>query len=81
MLPIRHGIVRSALPCGGRQHFGGFGCLQGMPRKKKQEEREVRERSDGSSVYDIGTPIWDKYYHEVRKHVKFPRYYKKALNW
>ncbi len=52
-----------------------------MPRKKKQEEREVRERSDGSSVYDIGTPIWDKYYHEVRKHVKFPRYYKKALNW
>lgn len=33
------------------------------------------------SVYDLSTPLVDKYYREVRKRVRFPRYYKKALNW
>lgn len=33
------------------------------------------------SIYDLSTPLVDKYYREVRKRVRFPRYYKKALNW
>ena len=52
-----------------------------MARKKKQEETEERERVEENNVYDTHTPIWSKYYHEMRKRVKFPRYYKKALNW
>jgi hypothetical protein len=27
------------------------------------------------------TPLWDKYYQEMRKRIRFPRYYKRALNW
>lgn len=33
------------------------------------------------SIYDLSTPLVDKYFREVRKRVRFPRYYKKALNW
>jgi len=38
-------------------------------------------RSVIRSIYDLSTPLVDKYYREVRKRVRFPRYYKKALNW
>ncbi len=31
--------------------------------------------------YDLETPLWSKYYQQVRKSIRFPRYYKKALNW
>ncbi|HRH37975.1 MAG TPA: hypothetical protein PK760_06505 [Flavobacteriales bacterium] len=47
----------------------------------KHKESEERDRVDESTVYESNTPIWSKYYREVRKRVKFPRYYKKALNW
>jgi hypothetical protein len=40
-----------------------------------------RRKSVLASIYDLSTPLVDKYYKEVRKRVKFPRYYKKALNW
>lgn len=33
------------------------------------------------SLYDLSTPLLDKYYREMRKRVRFPRYYKRALNW
>lgn len=49
--------------------------------RKKNEATEDRERVDESSVYESTTPIWSKYYQQMRKRVKFPRYYKKALNW
>lgn len=32
-------------------------------------------------VYDLSTPLWQAYYQRLRATVKFPRYYKKALNW
>ena len=38
-------------------------------------------RTDHASLYDLRTPRWDKYYRAMRKSIKFPRYYKKALNW
>lgn len=40
-----------------------------------------RRRSLMGSLYDLSTPALDKYYREMRKRVRFPRYYKKALNW
>ncbi len=33
------------------------------------------------SIYDLSTPMVDTYYREMRKRIRFPRYYKKALNW
>ncbi len=52
-----------------------------MARKKNETKEEVAKGSEEHSVYASTTPIWDKYYQEMRKRVKFPRYYKKALNW
>ncbi|MBP7514140.1 MAG: hypothetical protein KA791_06310 [Flavobacteriales bacterium] len=40
-----------------------------------------RRKSVLASIYDLSTPLVDKYYREMRKRVRFPRYYKKALNW
>ncbi len=39
------------------------------------------KRSVLASIYDLSTPLVDKYYREMRKRIRFPRYYKKALNW
>ena len=33
------------------------------------------------TVYDLETPLWQKYYEKVRKSIRFPRYYKRAVNW
>ncbi len=33
------------------------------------------------AVYEQDTPRWRRYYHEVRKTIRFPRYYKKSVNW
>jgi hypothetical protein len=52
-----------------------------MARKRTRSENDGRTTVEESSVYGSGTPIWNKYYQQVRKRVKFPRYYKKALNW
>lgn len=32
-------------------------------------------------VYTVETPKWRQYYQRVRKTIRFPRYYKKTLNW
>lgn len=45
--------------------------------KKTNENRKSLVRS----LYDLSTPLLDKYYREMRKKVRFPRYYKRALNW
>jgi len=46
--------------------------------------RVVREE-EGSGMekdaYDLTTPLWAKYYQQVRKSIRFPRYYKRTLNW
>ncbi len=34
-----------------------------------------------AGVYDMETPLWHKYYERVRKTARFPRYYKRDLNW
>ncbi|MCB0763545.1 MAG: hypothetical protein R2815_09165 [Flavobacteriales bacterium] len=49
-------------------------------RNKKQKDRDVKEERT-ERVYDLSTPLWSRYYHKVRSSIRFPRYYKKALNW
>ncbi|MBK6343128.1 MAG: hypothetical protein IPF41_11210 [Flavobacteriales bacterium] len=46
--------------------------------KKKQE---VPSETLSASVYDQPTPMWSRYYHAMRKRIRFPRYYKRAVNW
>jgi hypothetical protein len=33
------------------------------------------------AVYDLSTPRIDRYLRAMRRNIRFPRYYKKALNW
>lgn len=40
----------------------------------KQQERT------SPTVYDLTTPLVDKYLRQMRRHIRFPRYYKKSLN-
>jgi hypothetical protein len=42
-----------------------------------RDEKEERRRMP----YDLSTPLWNKYYQEVRKSIRFPRYYKRSVNW
>ena len=45
------------------------------------EKTPKRKRTIARSLYDLSTPTLDKHYRELRKRIRFPRYYKKALNW
>ncbi len=47
-------------------------------RKQKGMEKKGKEEN---ALYDLSTPLWDKYYEKVRGSVRFPRYYKESLNW
>lgn len=38
-------------------------------------------RTETQEVYDVSTPLLDQFIREARKRLRFPRYYKKALNW
>ncbi len=46
-----------------------------------ERKTDKRTREESRTAYDLSTPLIDKYLREVRRHVRFPRYYKKALNW
>lgn len=52
---------------------------------KKQEHKERKQNAtvteEVQRIYDLSTPLWDKYYEKVRRNIRFPRYYKKAVNW
>ncbi|HQW06423.1 MAG TPA: hypothetical protein PLV08_14895 [Flavobacteriales bacterium] len=43
--------------------------------------RLIHEKETEKDVYDLSTPLWNKYYQEVRKTIRFPRYYKRSVNW
>lgn len=38
-------------------------------------------KSPQPATYDVSTPMLDKFMRDARKRLRFPRYYKKALNW
>ncbi|MFT3885076.1 MAG: hypothetical protein QM724_06490 [Flavobacteriales bacterium] len=47
----------------------------------ERTERKKTGTPDNERMYDLSTPLWDRFYRAARKRIKFPRYYKKALNW
>ena len=64
------------------QHSSVFVCLLGMDTRTKEiPTKGSHEVSEETDVYKHDTPKWRKYYQKVRKNIRFPRYYKKALNW
>jgi len=61
-------------------------CPGSMKQKKAKQEKLPTELLDqvanvGRTVYERATPLWSKYYKQVRKSIRFPRYYKRSLNW
>lgn len=32
-------------------------------------------------LYAVRTPLFERFYRAGRKRIRFPRYYKRALNW
>jgi hypothetical protein len=71
----------------GGQHFLDSPCLIDMKRKRVRYDnatakvRLIHEKETEKDVYDLSTPLWNKYYQEVRKTIRFPRYYKRSVNW
>lgn len=52
-----------------------------MARKKATSAKKAATEHDGAPAYDLETPLWSRYYQAMRKRIRFPRYYKKAVNW
>lgn len=60
-------------------HIDKYQNLKQM-KVKKQKGKENKDK-EKKELYDLSTPLWDKYYQKVRRSVRFPRYYKESLNW
>lgn len=58
----------------------GVHCLMSMARKQKEDGRKAASEA-GAGIYDLTTPRWSRYYRAMRERVRFPRHYKKKLNW
>ena len=50
-------------------------------RPRKDQHAPVADNEQHVEPHAADTPLWDKYYQEMRKRIRFPRYYKRALNW
>jgi len=48
---------------------------------RKNKRPTVRAADKDRGLYDLATPLWSKYYQRIRKSIRFPRYYNKAVNW
>ncbi len=57
--------------------------MENQGRQRRQgEERTLVGRWDAlEPFYELATPRWSAYYHKVRRTIRFPRYYKRVLNW
>lgn len=51
------------------------------PKNVTGQQRMSEGKRNGSDPYDLETPRWQQFYKRVRKTIRFPRYYKKDLNW
>jgi hypothetical protein len=80
---IRHASVNVLVQfCSPGQQSRRFDCLGGMARMKENKKKlEVPSETLSASVYEQPTPMWSRYYHAMRKRIRFPRYYKRAVNW
>ncbi|MBL0128139.1 MAG: hypothetical protein IPP83_11930 [Flavobacteriales bacterium] len=53
----------------------------GAKKKKVPQTGDDGAAKELNSVYDTATPQWNAYYRALRKRIRFPRYYKRAVNW
>ena len=53
----------------------------GAKKKEIPRTKEGGKATPEASVYEMATPRWNAYYRALRKRIRFPRYYKRALNW
>lgn len=51
-----------------------------MARKKETPQKEARVDALSASVYERQSPVWERYVQELRKRIRFPRYYKRTAN-
>jgi len=52
-----------------------------MAPKKEHLLREAPDALAKDNLYDLATPLWTRYYRASRERIRFPRYYKRELNW
>lgn len=52
-----------------------------MRTNRRNATRRAPRTDEVHGTPESDTPLWHKYYLAMRKRVKFPRYYKHALNW
>jgi hypothetical protein len=45
---------------------------------RHKNQKGKSRASSSSDIYDFSGPLWEKYYMETRKKVKFPRGYKEV---
>ena len=49
------------------------------------KKREGAAPAEGAmvpdEVYDRATPRWEAYYRKTRSTIRFPRYYRRDVNW
>lgn len=46
------------------------------------KSKQAKKQAEGTALeHELTTPLLDRYLREMRKQVRFPRYYKRALNW
>lgn len=46
----------------------------------KRKEKKPAATKHIVEGHDLETPLWRAYYEQVRRSIRFPRYYKKSLN-
>ena len=51
------------------------------PKKRDQGKPRTGKDTGAKDPYDLDLPLWRNYYQRVRRSIRFPRYYKKSLNW
>lgn len=62
----------------------GHPCILAMVRTRRNtlpSDHVERIEQPERSVYEQRMPLWEKYYQRVRRSIRFPRYYRKDLNW
>jgi hypothetical protein len=75
--------MKASIPEGGGQRRPGdpLSMVQEQP-GTTMKSKQVKKQDQGSAVdHELSTPLLDKYLRAMRKHIRFPRYYKRELNW
>jgi hypothetical protein len=73
---LHNGVARTTL-----HGFRVVLLVNRSPNRMASARTKKIEHKTEAEQYTHETPIWSKYHNRVRASVRFPRYYKRALNW